>query len=74
MGRGPKCYIPSFVKIGQPVAEKKIFEGFLPYMGMAAISIMLPRCREQTFVPPSHGGPIPKFSFDWPSGFGGEDV
>ena len=33
MGRSPRCYIPSFVKIGQPVLEKKIFEGFLPYMG-----------------------------------------
>ena len=28
MGRSPKCYIPSFVKIGPPVLEKKIFEGF----------------------------------------------
>ena len=29
----PQCYIPSFVEIGLPVTEKKIFEGFLPYMG-----------------------------------------
>ena len=29
--------LPSFVKIGPPVLERKIFEGFLPYMGMAAI-------------------------------------
>ena len=29
-----------FVKIGQPVLEKKIFEGFLPYMGVAAILVM----------------------------------
>ena len=29
------CYIPSFVEIGQPVLEKKIFECFLPYMGVA---------------------------------------
>ena len=29
--------IPSFVKIGPPVLEKKIFEGILPYMGVAAI-------------------------------------
>ena len=27
----PRCYIPSFVEIGLPVPEKKIFEGFLPY-------------------------------------------
>ena len=32
-------YIPRFVEIGLPVPEKKIFKGFLPYMGMAA-SIM----------------------------------
>ena len=29
--------MPSFVEIGPLVLEKKIFEGFLPYMGMAAI-------------------------------------
>ena len=28
--------MPSFVEIGPPVLEK-IFEGFLPYMGMAAL-------------------------------------
>ena len=31
MGRSPQCYIPSFVEIGQPVLEKKIFGEFLPY-------------------------------------------
>ena len=31
MGRSPQSYISSFVKIGPPVVEKKIFEGFLPY-------------------------------------------
>ena len=36
MGWSPQCYIPSFVEIGPPVPEKKIFEGFLPYIGMAA--------------------------------------
>ena len=40
MGWSPRCYIPSFVEIGQPVPEKKIFEGFLPYMGVAATSVM----------------------------------
>ena len=38
MGWSPRCYIPSFVEICQPVPEK-IFEGFLPYMGMAAILV-----------------------------------
>ena len=28
------------MEIGLPVPEKKIFEGFLPYMGMAAILVM----------------------------------
>ena len=32
--------IPSFVEIGLPVPEKKIFKGFLPYMDMAAILVM----------------------------------
>ena len=40
MGSSPECYIPSFVKIGLPVLEKKIYEGFLPYMGVAAILVM----------------------------------
>ena len=29
-----------FPEIGLPVSEKKIFKGFLPYMGMAAILVM----------------------------------
>ena len=33
MGWSARCYIPSFVEIGLPVPEKKIFKGFLPYMG-----------------------------------------
>ena len=40
MGWSPRCYIPSFVEIGSPVPEKKIFEGFLPYMCVAAILVM----------------------------------
>ena len=32
--------MPSFVKIGPLVLEKKIFEGFLPYMGLAATLVM----------------------------------
>ena len=38
MGGSVRCYIPSFVEIGLTFPEKKIFEGFLPYMGMAARS------------------------------------
>ena len=32
-----------FLEIGPPDSEKKIFEGFLPYMGMAAILVMWTR-------------------------------
>ena len=49
MGCSPKCYIPSFVEIGQPVLEK-IFGRFLPYRGMAAILVMLPVSCQQIFI------------------------
>ena len=32
MGWSPQCYIPSFIEIGPPVPEKKIFEGFLAHL------------------------------------------
>ena len=35
---------------------EEVFESFLTYMGVAAILVMWPRPREQTFVPPSHWG------------------
>ena len=50
MGPRPQCYIPSHKVIGPLVLEKKIFEGFLPYMGVAAILVMWPRPREQRSV------------------------
>ena len=50
MGWNPRCYIPSFVEIGLPVPEKKIFKGFLPYVGMAAILVMGPASCHQIFV------------------------
>ena len=34
------CFTPSFIKINLLVSEKKILEGFLPYMGMVAILVM----------------------------------
>ena len=34
MGWSPRWYIPNLVEISLPVLEKKIFEGFLPYMGV----------------------------------------
>ena len=33
MRSSPQCYIPNFMEIGSLVPEK-IFEGFLPYMGV----------------------------------------
>ena len=39
MGPSGQCFIPSFTAIDPLVPEKKIFERFLPYMGMAAILV-----------------------------------
>ena len=50
MGWSPRCYIPSFVEIGQPVLEKKISKGFLPYISMAAILVMSPASCHQIFI------------------------
>ena len=50
MGWSPQCYIPSFVEIGPSVPEKKIFKGFLPYVGMAAILVMGPASCHQIFI------------------------
>ena len=50
MGWSPLCYIPSFVEICLPVSEKKIFEGFLPYMDVEAILVILPASCHQIFV------------------------
>ena len=50
MGLGFQCYIPSFKAIGLVVLQKKIFEGFLPYMGMAAILAMRPKPFEQILI------------------------
>ena len=55
ISRSPRCYIPSFLKIGMLVPEK-IFEGILPYMGVAAILVMRSRCHETIFVPPIQAG------------------
>ena len=36
-----RYFMPSFIaEIGPQVPEKKIFEGFLPYMGMAVILVI----------------------------------
>ena len=45
----PQCYIPSFLEISPPVSEKKIFERFLPYIGMVAI-LVIPASCHQIFI------------------------
>ena len=49
MGWISEYYIPSNVEIGLPVPEK-IFEGFLPCMGVAAIFVMRPASFPQIFI------------------------
>ena len=50
MGWSPRCYIPSYEKIGLLVPEKKIFEGFLPFMGLVAILVMRPASCHHIFI------------------------
>ena len=50
MGWSPGCYIPRFVDIGLLVPQKKIFKGFLPYMGVSAILVMRPALCYQIFI------------------------
>ena len=38
------------MEIGLPVPEKKIFKGFLPYVGMEAILVMGPASCHQIFI------------------------
>ena len=38
------------MEICPPVPEKKIFEGFLPYMGVAAILVLRPASCHQIFI------------------------
>ena len=46
MEPSPQCYILSHKVIGSLVMEKNIFEGVLPYVGVAAVLAMLPSIRE----------------------------
>ena len=49
MGWSPQCYIPSFGEISPRVLEK-VFEGFIPYIGVVAILVMLPASCHQIFI------------------------
>ena len=63
---------PGFIEIVLLVLEKKIFEWFLPYMGMAAILVS-----DLDYIYIHIGNPFLlmlhiKFGFVWPSGFRGD--
>ena len=45
MGWSAKCYIATFLEISLPVPEK-IFEGFLPHIGIVAILVLLASCHQ----------------------------
>ena len=73
MGLSSQCYIPSHKVIG-PLVLEKIFEGFLPYMGVATILGHVTQTRGTTFHFPMPLRLHMKFGFDRPSGFGEEDL
>ena len=64
----------SFIEIDQPVLEKKIFKGFLPYNGhcghLGHATYIIYIHIDNPFLLMLHI----KFGFDWPSGFRGDDV
>ena len=66
--------MPSFFEIDPPVLEKKIFERFLPYMGIAGhlghVTWIIYIYIDYPFLLMLHI----KFGFDWPRGFRGDDV
>ena len=63
---GPESPMPSFVEIGPAVPEKKIFEGLLPYMGMAATLVMWPGPLRTNFRSPIPWRLHMKFGFNRP--------
>ena len=74
MGWSPRCYIPSFVKIGLPVLEKKIFEGFFTIYGCGGHLGHVTQMPRTNFRSPYPRRLHIKFGFDWPSGLGEEDL
>ena len=65
----------SFVEIDLPVLEKKIFEGFLPYIyghrgHLGHVTWIIYIHIDNPFLLMLHI----KFGFDWPNGFRGDDV
>ena len=73
MDRSPQLYILSFVEIGPPVLEKKICEGFYHiWAWRRSWSCDLDHLYKVWFPLPKEAPH--KISFDWPSGFRGEDL
>ena len=64
----------SFVEIGQPFSEKRIFEGFFTNYGHGGHLGHLTQMPRTNFRSPLPRRLHIKLGFDWPSGFGGEDV
>ena len=69
MGRCHQCYIPSFVEISPPVPDRKIFEGFLPYMGRGSHFGHMTSIMSINFHFLEPESLHIKFGFNWPSGF-----
>ena len=69
IGRSPLYYKQNFVEIGPPVLVKKIFEGFLPYMDMAAVLVMGSASYQQIFISMYLKAYIQTLVKMWPSGF-----
>ena len=68
IGWSPQCYIPSFMKIGLPVLEKKILKVFTIYghgchLGHVTRIMLI---NFHFFIPESFHT---KFSSEWPSSF-----
>ena len=74
IGRSPQFYIPSFMEIGPPVLEKKIFEGFFTIYGRGGHIGHVTWTINIKFRSPFPRRHHLKFGFDWPSGFRGEDL
>ena len=77
MGWSPRCYIPSFVEIGPPVLEKKMFEWFFTIYGRGGHLghvTQMPRDAANKISFPLLKEAPQKFGFDLQSGFEEEDL
>ena len=74
IGWSPRRYIPNFVKIGLPVLEKKIFEGFFTIYGRGGHLGHVTHMPQTNFCSPYPRRLQIKFGFDWASDFGEEDA